>query len=171
MKLISARLALALLVFATTVLAQSNPTLTDKGWPRTFTSGATSFAVYQPQIEQWQDNKFAARSAVAVTTATSKQPAYGVIWFSARIEIDKLNRLVTMTDFVITKASFPASPERAAVYQSALQTQAPRAGQVIALDRLLAELAIAQNRQTSAGHQLKNDPPNILFSTRPAINT
>ena len=70
--------------------------MTDKGWPRTFTSGGTSFAVYQPQIERWKDNKFEARAAVAVTTGQSKQPAYGVIWFTARTEIDKPNRLVTM---------------------------------------------------------------------------
>jgi hypothetical protein len=25
---------------------------TDRGWPRKFTSGASSFSVYQPQIEQ-----------------------------------------------------------------------------------------------------------------------
>lgn len=143
--------------------------MTDRGWPRTFASGATLFSVYQPQIERWKDNRFEARAAVAVTTGQSKQPAYGVIWFAARTEIDKLNRLVTMTDFVITKASFPTNPDRAAAYQRALQTQAPKAGQVIALDRLLAELAIMQARTTSSGHQLKNDPPQILFSTRPAI--
>jgi hypothetical protein len=143
--------------------------LTDKGWPRTFTSGATSFAVYQPQVELWKDNRLAARAAIAVTTNQNKTPAYGVLWFSARTEIDKTNRLVTLNDFAVTKVSFPANPERAATLQTMLQAQAPKAGEVIALDRLLADMAIAQAKTTSAGHQLNNTPPQIFFSTHPAI--
>src|SRR5581483_2561167 len=108
MKLILLLLFTGCLLAATTlsVAAQSAPAKqapTDKGWPRTFTNGAASFAVYQPQIEAWKDNKFEARAAVAVTTAQSKQPAYGVVWFAARTEVDKAARLVTLSDCVITK--------------------------------------------------------------------
>jgi hypothetical protein len=39
------RAAVWLALFTPPALAQK---LTDKGWPRTFTSGATSCAVYQP---------------------------------------------------------------------------------------------------------------------------
>lgn len=183
MKLCSARLFSVLLasclLLASALSACAQPAananvkqtnaFTDKGWPRTFTSGATSFAVYQPQIEKWQDNKFAARAAVAVTTGQSKQPDYGVVWFTARTEVDKVNRLVTMTDFNITKVNFPASPESATNYHGILQTQGLKVGEVIALDRLLAELAITQAKTASAGYQLKNEPPQILFSTRKAI--
>jgi hypothetical protein len=183
MKLISSRLVLLLLAAylltasALSVFAQSAPNSsakqvaaqTDKGWPRTLTNGVTLFSVYQPQIDQWKDNRFEARAAVAVTTGQSKQPAYGVIWFAARTEIDKVNRLVRMTDFVITKVSFPINPDKAAAYQSILQAQVPKAGDVIALDRLLAEMAITQARTSSSGHQLKNDPPQIFFITRRAI--
>ncbi|MBI1765252.1 MAG: carbohydrate-binding family V/XII [Acidobacteria bacterium] len=142
---------------------------TDKGWPRTFTNGATSFAVYQPQIEKWQDNKFAARAAVAVTSGQSKQPAYGVVWFTARTEVDKVNRLVTLTDFNITKVSFPANTESATHYHGILQARALKTDEVIALDRLLAEMSITQARTASAGYQLNNQPPQILFSTSKAI--
>jgi hypothetical protein len=183
MKLISTRLVFMLLTGclltpltlsafaqpASNATARQMTAITDKGWPRMFTGDGTSFAVYQPQIEQWKDNKFEARAAVAVTTGQSKQPAYGVIWFTARTEIDKPNRLVTMTDFVITKVNFPTNPDRAAAYQTVLQAQAPKAGEVIALDRLLADLAITEARASSSGHQLKNDPPQIFFSTRTAI--
>lgn len=181
MKLISWRLVSILLVgcwltaSTSSAFAQvaSNATakqaMTDKGWPRIFTSGATLLSVYQPQIEQWKDNQFEARAAVAVTTGQSKQPTYGVIWFAARTEIDKVNRLVTMTDFVITKVSFPTSPEKATAYQSLLQAQVPKTGEVIALDRLLAEMAITEAKTSSASYQLKNDPPQIFFSTRTAI--
>ncbi len=166
---------LLLSAFALPALSQSVPkmvlqqTMTDKGWPRTYTSGATSFSVYQPQIEAWKDNQFAARAAVAVTTGQSKQPTYGVIWFTSRTETDKANRLVTMTDFAITKAHFPTHAEQATTYQNLLQARVAKAAEVIALDRLLAEMAINEARTASAGYQLKNDPPIIYFSTRPAI--
>src|SRR5262249_10305091 len=57
---------------------------TDKGWPRKFSSGANTFAVYQPQIESWQGNRLEARAAVAITDGQSSQSVYGVIWFTAR---------------------------------------------------------------------------------------
>jgi hypothetical protein len=132
--LLTASTLSALAQSASNSTAKQAAALTDKGWPRTFASGATSFSVYQPQIEQWKDNQFEARAAVAVTTGQSKQPVYGVIWFAARTEIDKVNRLVTMTDFVVTKVSFPTNPDKAVAYQSILQTQVPKAGEVIALD-------------------------------------
>jgi len=143
--------------------------ITDRGWPRTFASGATTFSVYQPQIERWKDNQFEARAAVAVTAGQDKQPAYGVVWFAARTEVDKANRLVTMNDFVIRKVSFPTSPEKAAAYQGQLQARLLKVAEVIALDRLLAEMAISEARTASSGYQLKNDPPEIYFSTQPAI--
>jgi len=149
--------------------ARQAAAITDKGWPRIFASGTTSFSVYQPQIEQWKDNKFEARAAVAVTTGQSKQPVYGVVWFTARTEIDKVNRMVTMRDFVVRKVNFPTSPDKATAYQNALQAKVLKVGEVIALDRLLADMAISQARTSGSGYQLKNDPPEILFSTEPAI--
>jgi hypothetical protein len=154
---------------ATNVNPKQMTATSDKGWPRTFTSGATSFSVYQPQIDKWQDNRVESRAAVAVTTGQSKQPTYGVIWFVARTEIDKVNRLVTMTDFVITRVNFPTHADQALAFQNLLQAQVQKTGEVIALDRLLAEMAIAEAGTLNSGYQLKNEPPQIFFSTRQAI--
>jgi hypothetical protein len=143
--------------------------VTDQGWPRSFVEGADSFSVYQPQIEQWLGNRIDARAAVAITGGQSKQATYGVLWFTARTEIDKFTRLVTMTDFQITKVSFPAAADRAETFQAMLQRRIPKAGEAIALDRLLADMAAAQTGDQNGGYHLKNDPPRIIFSTRPAI--
>jgi hypothetical protein len=183
MKLISSRLILLLLfIYVSTAsprvaFAQAAPkaanrqvaAITEKGWPRKFVNSANTFSVYQPQIDQWKDNLFEARAAVAVTDAQTKQSTYGVIWFTARTEVDKVNRLVTLTDFKITKVSFPTVTDKTAAYQLILELRVPKTGEVIALDRLLADMAIAQAEKQSAGYQLKNDPPQIFFSTRPAI--
>ncbi len=173
MKTISQKLILLFFVIYGSIA--SSPTFaqsslpTDKGWPRKSVSGANSFSVYQPQIEQWQGNRLEARAAVAITDGQSKQTSYGVLWFTARTEIDKINRLVVMADFRITKVSFPGAADKANLYQSLIEQQVPKAGEVIALDRLLADLASTQAEEQTAAYQLKNDPPQIFFSTRPAI--
>ena len=141
----------------------------DKGWPRKFDIGGSSFAVYQPQLEEWIGNRWSARAAFSVSEGQARQTSYGVLWFVARAEIDKVNRLVVFSDVNITKIHFPAAAERTAAYQSALQARAERRGEVIALDRLLADMAVNQAESESAGHEVKNDPPQVFFSTRPAI--
>ncbi|MBV8553249.1 MAG: hypothetical protein JOY54_18275 [Acidobacteriaceae bacterium] len=55
--------------------------------------------VYQPQLESWTGNTLSAYAAVAVKTQGSSETAYGVIWFTARTEVDKVNRSVTLNDF------------------------------------------------------------------------
>ena len=87
-----------LIILFTTTAAFAQTKAADHGWPRKFAIGNNSVAVYQPQIEDWTGNSFAARAAIAITENSSKQPLYGVLWFTARAEIDKINRLVTLSD-------------------------------------------------------------------------
>src|SRR5580765_8233321 len=72
--------------------------VSDHGWPRKIASGRSAFAIYQPQVEEWVGNKFSARAAFSVADGPDKQPSYGVLWFNARTQIDKVNRLVTLSD-------------------------------------------------------------------------
>jgi hypothetical protein len=158
-----------LIVLFSASLAVSQTKTSDNGWPRKFAIGTNSVAVYQPQIEEWFGNSLSARAAIAITENQSKQPLYGVLWFSARAEIDKINRLVTLSDFKVTKLNIPVAPDKAAAFQIALQTRAAKQDEVIALDRLLADMAINHAATNSASYEVKNNPPQILFSTRPAI--
>src|ERR1041384_955991 len=94
-------------------LAVSQTKTSDNGWPRKFAVGSNTVAVYQPQIEEWSGNSLSARAAIAITENQGKQPLYGVLWFSARAEIDKINRLVTLSDFNVKKLSIPMAPDKA----------------------------------------------------------
>jgi hypothetical protein len=145
------------------------PATADSGWPRKFAIGGSAFAIYQPQVEEWVGNQFSARAAFAVTEGQGKQPSYGVLWFTARTEIDKVNRLVTFSNFKVLRTNFPSAPHRAAAFQSALQARAGEKDEVIALDRLLTDMAANQAASPSAGYEVRNEPPQIIFSTRPAI--
>jgi hypothetical protein len=158
---------LTILISAVITTAQTKPA--DEGWPRRFAVGANSVAIYQPQIEEWSGNSLSARAALAITETQGKQQIYGVLWFSARAEIDKVNRLVTLSDFKVNKLSLPMAPDKAAAFEAALQTRADKQVNVIALDRLLADMAINHATMNNEAYEVKNDPPQVLFSTRPAL--
>lgn len=157
------------IIFLAAVLAASQTKSSDNGWPRKFAVGTNSVAVYQPQIEEWLGNSLSARAAIAITENQSKQPLYGVLWFSARAEIDKINRLVTLSDFKVKKLNIPLAPDKAAAFQLAFQARVVRQDEVIALDRLLADMAINHAATNSTSYEVKNDPPQVFFTTRPAV--
>src|ERR1041385_4788786 len=158
-----------LIILFTTTAAIAQTKANDHGWPRKFAIGNSSVAVYQPQIEEWTGNSFAARAAIAITQNSSKHPLYGVLWFTARAEIDKVNRLVTLSDFKVKKINIPLAPDKAAAFEVALQARAAKQDEVIALDRLLADMAINDAATNNAAYEVRNDPPQVFFSTRPAI--
>jgi len=116
----------------------------DAGWPRQLQGGTTTFSVYQPQVDAWSGNRLQVRAAVAVKDSSNAQPEFGVVWLSARTDVDKMTRLVYIQDLQISKASFPSAPDGGARWRDSLQRLLPQAWTNIALDRLEAELAMQQ---------------------------
>jgi len=145
-------------------------TSADRGWPRTITSGAEEISVYQPQLEKWEGNELAAYAAVSVKTEGKEQLRYGVVWFTARTEVDKVNREVTLDNFQIAKVRFPTAENQEAEYEKILQQKVPSESRSIALDRLMAGLAAAETaEQAILGVPVKNVPPTVIVTTEPAI--
>jgi len=89
-------------------------------WPRQLTSRDNTFSVFQPQYESWDQGRLSSRAAVAVEDRVSSQAKYGVIWFTARTEVDKETRMVTLEDVTVSKADFPTTPDGGAAYLAAL---------------------------------------------------
>ena len=173
--------------------AKTQSTLSaDNGWPRSFTSGTEKFVIYQPQVDKWDGNRVylyaaveltAAGASSAKTAAGSNQGAaqsassaaskpgtpsrYGVIWFNARAEVDKINRLVTLDQVEISKVDFPSAPEKGADLTKLLQQKLPNATKTISLDRLTAMLDAAGEPVRTV--EVNNDPPKIIFSTKESL--
>src|SRR5215471_7317336 len=80
----------------------------EEGWPRLFTSGSDKFNIYQPQIDRWEGNQIHLYSAVELKTGKETAARYGVVWFQARTEVDKVNRLVTLDKAKVIEIKFPA---------------------------------------------------------------
>ena len=138
-------------------------------WPVQVSDGGRTFQIYQPQVDKWENNRLEGRSAVAVHNDASGQPNFGVVYFSARTELDPANRIVTVRDAVITKADFPAVTTGVDEYLSVLRPQLATHSWRIAQDRLQSDMEIDRLAQQSSRQPLKNDPPRIVYSERPAV--
>ena len=83
---------------------------TEDTWPRELVSGDNTFSIFQPQYERWEQGRLDGRSAVAVESQASPAPRYGVIWFTARTQVDKESRMVTLEDLTVSRVDFPTAP-------------------------------------------------------------
>ena len=90
-----------------------------------------------------------------------------MVWFQARTEVDKVNRLVTLDQATITKVKFPVVAEKEPELRSLLEAKLPGATKTISLDRL--EAMVETDNQIIKGVEVKNDPPKLIISTKPAV--
>jgi len=142
----------------------------DEAWPRKAAHGEETISMYQPQLEAWEGDELRAYAALAVVSKSDKATKYGVVWFTARTEVDKVNRQVTLQEFRITKVKFPAMEAKAAEYQSFLQAKLPGKSKVIALDRLEAALEACELEVAGVEtFEVNDDPPKVIFATEPSL--
>ena len=147
--------------------AQPAPANVDP-WPRVFALNSVTLRVYQPQVEKWEGNRLDFRAAVEATPSDGKTGSFGVIWGTARTEVNRAARLVTLEDLRLTRSNFPTLADKGEVYRRALEQQISGSARTIALDRLQASLA-ASGTVHAAGVPVQNDPPRIIVSNSPAI--
>ena len=138
-------------------------------WPVHVTDNGRTFLIYQPQIDKWENNWLEGRSAVSVRNDASGQQNFGVVTFSARTELDQGSRMVTVRDAVVSKADFPAVTTGVDDYLSVLRPQFAAQSWRVAQERLQSDMEIDRLARQSSRQPLKNEPPRILYSERPAV--
>ncbi|HMD97127.1 MAG TPA: metallopeptidase TldD-related protein, partial [Terriglobia bacterium] len=139
----------------------------DSGWPRTFTSGPDTFVIYQPQVDKWDGNRIDLYSAVEFKAGKDSPAKYGVVWFQARTEVDKLNRLVTLDQAQLTKVRFPVAPDKGPELTVLIQKKLPGATKTMSLDRL--EAALEANDDAVNAVDVKNDPPKVIITPKASL--
>jgi hypothetical protein len=148
--------------------AQTQPAAQTIDWPREIQHAKGKVVVYQPQIDEWTDYKIVkARSAVAFLPKGATNPQLGIIEMQARTEVDFESRLVKLTRLQITGANFPGATkeknaEALAELKNMVNSETVRS---IDLDRMLVSLERAGVKNV----ELKNDPPKIFYSKKPAV--
>jgi hypothetical protein len=139
----------------------------ESNWPRTIKSATDTFLIYQPQVDKWDGNRVYLYSAVEFKAGNDSAANYGVVWFDARTEVDKINRLVTLDQIEVTKVKFPVASAKEAELLALLQAKVPGATKTISLDRLEAALEAAGENVKRV--EVKNDPPKLIISAKPAL--
>jgi hypothetical protein len=137
-------------------------------WPREITISHAAVLIYQPQVNSWTGNVLNFRTALALKPSGSQAQTFGVITGTARTEVDRGSRLVTLDDFALTDIKFPTLPDNGRSYLADLKAALPSAMATISLNRLEAALGASQTVK-AAPVQVNNAPPNVLVSYAPAI--
>lgn len=142
----------------------------DEGWPQQFEKKGWVIVIYQPQPESLKDVELKARMAVsAAKKKESNGPMFGSVWFTAKLDIDRDDRIVEVDEIHVDKVKFPnITPEQEKKLSEFLEDEIPDLDLEISLDRLLSAIDQTQFQQKSA-EALKNDPPKIIVKTEPAI--
>jgi hypothetical protein len=157
-----------------TALAQNTGTLpNDGGWPRSYDlPNGARVLFYQPQVSEWDTRKhIVAWTAVSYQEKKDSKPQLGTIKIESDTSVALNERLVRFTPLKITQFNFPSiSRDDAQKLSGELQAAIPQGEQVIALDRVLANIDKSSIKpRTADSNNLKADPPKIFHSTNPAI--
>jgi hypothetical protein len=142
----------------------------DWDWPREADLGEEKLLMYQPQLEGWRDDQIQLYAALSVENKSDHKLNYGVVWFTGNTEVDKVNRRVTLDNFQVTKLTFPALESKQSGYEQFLTARLKGKSKVIALDRLEAAMAaVSAEKSDVKGLPVKNDPPRVIFATKPSM--
>jgi hypothetical protein len=136
-------------------------------WPRDVSISNAALLIYQPQVNSWVDNKLDFRSAMAIKPTGAKEETFGVVFATARTQVDKVARTVVFENLQITKLDFPTLADHGAGYRAELQKRLTNDVKTISLDRLETSLAAAGIKPPTV--PVNNAPPQVIVSYSPAI--
>lgn len=140
-----------------------------KGWPRTITANGITAEIYQPQLDSWDNLEIQTHSAMAVTFPGGKTPIYGVLYLDATTQVDRPSRTARIDRVKRFAAKFPSDTQRENQFVNGMKEAVLRDVGAISLDRIEAALSIMQAERRGQAQPVKNDPPKILFSRKPAL--
>lgn len=140
----------------------------EAGWPRLKTSSAGKLVFYQPQFAEWKNHTELDFSMAFQLTPAGSKSVVGVANIKARTAANVDDHSVRLSNFLITGTHFPSLDSgTAASMADVLKTFLPAEfATTISLDRLIATVTKPENAPTVS---VRNDPPRIFVSNRPAI--
>ncbi len=140
----------------------------DKDWPREIKSASGAvITLYQPQPEKLDGNKLTGRAALSVKETKNADPVFGALWFIAILSADRDTRTSTLESVTITKIKFSSDQEEAKLEKldKIIEDEVPKWEMQISMDQLLTSI---QQEQQLNDPDLKNDPPKIIYTTKPS---
>ena len=141
----------------------------EQGWPRTITKPGGTLVLYQPQVDDWKNyEQVNGRMAFTITPTGGKQHVgVAVIELQSATNFD--DRTVVLSNPQIKSLYFPSldAATTAQMDQLVRSFINPSFTTTISLDRLAA--SVQKTKAPPPTASLKNDPPTIFVSFKPAI--
>ena len=135
-------------------------------WPREAKFPKATILMYQPQIERLTENDIEARAAVQVTL-DGAEPAFGAVWITARVDVDRDARVVSFDDIRIPRVRFvDASDAQKADLARVLEQVMPTWDLEMSLDEFIPLLELADH-EDPRDVGLKHAPPRIIVASEP----
>ncbi len=163
------RLRSTYLLFCMLLPLGGNLSAQESDWPKEIATKDGAIIVYQPQVEKFQDNRFEARTAIALKLNENPgKPIFGAIWMTARVHTSRDANKFTIQELQISDVRF--ADDKQAEKQTLskfLQGHLATSDFTASLELLLTDFDIKKDKLTKSG--LKHNPPNIIFSTKPAV--
>ena len=140
----------------------------DQGWPRQISKPAGKVVLYQPQVDDWKNFQLVDARMAFTITPTGKQTHVGVITVQLHSAVNMVDHTVLLSDPQITSVSFPSldAATSAQLEQLLRSFLNPSATMTISVERLAASVKKSSTPQLAS---VKNDPPHIFVSIRPAM--
>ncbi len=154
------RIGLSVLVLAQAGAAQQAE------WPQQITRDGATLVIYQPQVEDWKNfTELDWRSAFSLTPPGGK-PVMGVVSAHGQTDVVRERDLVVITNLKVNSLHFPSLDEATAAKMDQLVRSFVPSTTAISLQRLIA---CVPKPESVPAVPLRNDPPPIFVSYRPAI--
>ncbi len=138
-------------------------------WPREIQLDSGMLTIYQPQIDDMENDILQYRAAVSYKATGSNEPVFGAAWFESRVEIDREERMVHLVSLEVVDTRFPEGSDHVkAEFEQAIKIGLPKWEMEFSLDDLLTSLEAAEEL-IAAANDLNMDPPDIIYRDQPAL--
>ncbi|MEO5681338.1 MAG: hypothetical protein ABIQ88_01790 [Chitinophagaceae bacterium] len=132
-------------------------------WPAEIPAADGSrITVYEPQPEKYPGSSMYARAAVSIVKKQGAEPVFGVMWFNAVLQTS--GSIASVQQITVAQSKFADNDAASkTLLKSAVEKEMPAMNIQFDVSRLQA---IAEDKEET-GTGLKNDPPQIIYRSKP----
>ncbi|PWT95442.1 MAG: hypothetical protein C5B52_17795 [Bacteroidetes bacterium] len=139
------------------------------GWPKSTTSSAgEQLKMYQWQPESYNDNVLIGHAAISILEEGKSDPIFGVVWFSAQTESDGQQVFIRSTQINNIKLPGETDENKLNDIQTSLENSIANWNINFSESELHSSLQMNE-KQNNLSQSLNNNPPKIIYSSRPSI--
>ena len=114
------------------------PDTVEGSWPRIFTAGTDEITIYPPAMQSWSGTTVTGTCPMSIAQTGGKTQNFGTMSFTAATEVNKLNRMVTLSQITVTGISLPENPAKQNSLMSEIASRSLGKSINVALDRFEA---------------------------------